>query len=148
MCVTQCFQLLLFPYCFVIQLVHRHRTDYELLVVENVCCLHGSVKSTTFNVPQNKIQIYEEWVKRLLEEISTLVDCIQEMENQTAQGLDVLTTNLNRTCLPDDRIRALQNDLNAVVEIIRRARAFGQWNTDGIELKVLSFSDVFGEQKL
>lgn len=103
---------------------------------------------TTHDLPsaQTKVQIYEEWVKRLLEEISTLVDCIQEMEHQTAHGLDVLTTNLNKTCLPDERIKSLQNDLNATVEIIRRARVFGQWNTDGIELKCLSFTDIFGDQ--
>lgn len=99
-----------------------------------------------YNLLQNKIPIYEEWVKRLLEEIATLVDCIQEMEKQTAHGLDVLTTNLNMTCLPDERIKALQNDLNATVEIIRRARVFGQWNTDGIKLNYLSFTDVFGDQ--
>lgn len=68
------------------------------------------------------------------------------MEKQTAHGLDVLTTNLNMTCLPDERIKALQNDLNATVEIIRRARVFGQWNTDGIKLNYLSFTDVFGDQ--
>jgi len=96
--------------------------------------------------PQNKIQIYEEWVKRLLEEISTLVDCIQEMEHQTASGLDILTKNLNITCLPDDRIKALQNDLNATVEIIRRARFQGQWSIEGIKLESLTFNDVFGDQ--
>ncbi len=85
-------------------------------------------------------------MKRLLEEISTLVDCIQEMEKQTANGLDNLTTNLNRACLPDDRIKALQNDLNATVEIIRRARVYRQWNTDGIELMYLRFTDIFGDQ--
>lgn len=95
---------------------------------------------------QTKVQIYEEWVKRLLEEITTLVDCIQEMENQTAHGLDNLTTNLNKACLPDERTKALQNDLNATVEIIRRARLYGQWNTDGIELKHLRFTDIFGDQ--
>lgn len=95
---------------------------------------------------QAKIQIYEEWVKRLLEEISTLVDCIQEMEKQTANGLDNLTTNLNRVCLPDERVMALKNDLNATVEIIRRARVYGQWNTDGIELMHLRFADIFGDR--
>lgn len=68
------------------------------------------------------------------------------MENQTAQGLDILTTNLNQTCLPDERMKALQNDLNATVEIIRRARVMGQWNTDGLKLMCLSFTDVFGDQ--
>lgn len=67
------------------------------------------------------------------------------MENQTAHGLDILTTNLNMT-LPDERIKALQNDLNATVEIIRRARVYGQWNTEGIELKYLRFNDIFGDQ--
>lgn len=74
------------------------------------------------------------------------MDCIQEMENQTAHGLDILTKNLNITCLPDDRIRSLQNDLNATVEIIRRARVQGQWNVDGITLESLTFNDVFGDQ--
>lgn len=101
---------------------------------------------TLCNLPQNKVQIFEEWVKRLLEEISTLVDCIQEMENHTAHGLDVLTKNLNITCLPDERVKALQNDLNATVEIIRRARVYGQWDTYGIKLESLSFSDIFGNQ--
>lgn len=74
------------------------------------------------------------------------MDCIQEMENQTAHGLDILTKNLNITCLPDDRIRALQNDLNATVEIIRRARMHGQWNIDGIKLESMTFKDVFCDQ--
>lgn len=99
-----------------------------------------------YNLLQNKIKIYEEWVKKLLEEISTLVDCIQEMEYQTAHGLDILTKNLNVTCLPDERIKALENDLNAMVEIIRRARINGKWNIDGLKLQYLTFPAVFGEQ--
>ncbi|KAJ6645776.1 putative glucose-6-phosphate 1-epimerase [Pseudolycoriella hygida] len=122
-----------------------------------VCVESGHVSSPVILLPgtafeasqilQNKIQIYEEWVKRLLEEISTLVECIQEMENQTARSLDALTQNLNMSRLPDERTNALQNDLSAIVEIIRRARASGKWNTDGIKLEYLTFSDIFGDHQ-
>lgn len=85
-------------------------------------------------------------MKRLLEEIATLVDCIQEMENQTAHGLDVLTKNFNLSCVADERIKSLKSDLKTMVEIIRRARICGEWNADGLELKCLTFNQIFRDQ--
>ncbi|KAG4068868.1 hypothetical protein HA402_005016 [Bradysia odoriphaga] len=122
--------------------IHSTLNEFNKLFEDQL----NSINSQDSDSMKTKVQIYEEWVKRLLEEITTLVDCIQEMEKQTAHGLDSLTTNLNRACMPDERVKALQNDLNATVEIIRRARVYGQWNTEGIQLKHLRFTDIFGDR--
>ncbi|XP_037024987.1 myosin-2 heavy chain-like isoform X2 [Bradysia coprophila] len=122
--------------------IHSTLNEFNKLFEDQL----NSINSQDSDSMKTKVQIYEEWVKRLLEEITTLVDCIQEMEKQTAHGLDNLTSNLNKACMPDERVKALQNDLNATVEIIRRARVYGQWNTEGIQLKHLRFTDIFGDR--
>lgn len=74
---------------------------------------------------------------------------IAQLEYETERRLELLERKLReeRNSLASQKILRLENDIRALVKIIRRAQAEGVWRSDGIQLQDNQLNDLFNPSK-
>ncbi|GJQ86609.1 hypothetical protein Trydic_g7841 [Trypoxylus dichotomus] len=99
---------------------------------------------------QAKINLQQEWIRDLTDQNEMLVRVVEELEVEAAERVTMLEDKLQQSAkcacevmdsykdfsiniLPDlQKMERIQNDLNNVIEIVRRARNGGVWSSKGL----------------
>ncbi|XP_022903274.2 putative leucine-rich repeat-containing protein DDB_G0290503 isoform X6 [Onthophagus taurus] len=109
---------------------------------------------------QAKVNLQQEWIKDLTDQNEMLVRVVEELEVEAAERVTLLEKKLHQSAksagevmdsyrdfsinfLGDlQKMEQVQNDMNNLIELIRRAQTTGNWNTDGLMFYCLDINDV------
>lgn len=86
------------------------------------------IEMLTDNSPQHlhrKCQLLSRWCEELLQQTTSLIDCITTLEEESCRRLAILNTHHNGI----NRIRLLDNDLQNLIELIVRKQRTNCWDT-------------------
>lgn len=81
-----------------------------------------------FSNSSNCMHIYSQWCEELLHQVQELINCIEQLEIKATNRL----IQFNEKHFGGNRIKQLNNDVENVIELIKRKKLTNIWNTNGL----------------
>lgn len=98
---------------------------------------------------QFKVQLFSDWIKQLRSVNLDLVETIQDIQDTCRTRIEQMrdTYRKNEVRFGSEAAKRLEDDRNALLEVIRRAYSTGSWDISGIQFFNVSIEELFGSKE-
>lgn len=97
------------------------------------------------HVLQLKYPVYCDWVSKLIEQNTDLVELVEELEREACLRLNMLEMKSKEDFT---KMKNLKTDQNNVLEVLKRAREHRRWDADGLQFHYVTHEDLFGRSDM